>query len=88
MWFLIQLLIFVCSLGSIIFTVYVDRKSGGALRVVARTTLGSNSVIIAKMIGFLFIIALFGRIGWYPLAASVLISLSSLLWAWTAPKSS
>ena len=88
MWFLIQLLIFVCSLGSIIFTVYVDRKSGGALRVVARTTLGRNSVIIAKIIGFLFLIVLFGRLGWYPLAASVFLSMTSLLWAWTAPKSS
>ena len=87
MWFLIQLFIFLCSLGSFAFVVYTDSKSGGFVRAVARTTLGTSGAVV-KLIGYLVLCAIFSRLGWYPLAAAVLVSLSSLIWAWTGPTKS
>ena len=87
MWFLIQLLMFVGTLGSFVFVIYSDRKADGYVRAVARTTIGSTTTVVAKMIWFIVLIAIFGRLGWYPLAAAVGVSLTSLLWAWSSPKS-
>ena len=81
MWFLIQLLVLLGSVGSFGMLLYTDKKSSGFVRAVARTTIGSTSSIVAKVIGFAVLIVVFGRLGWYPLAAAVGVSLSSLLWA-------
>ena len=87
MWFLIQLLVLLCSVVSFGITIYADVKSSGFVRAVARATIGSKTAVVTKVVVVVLVAVVFGRLGWYPLALTCILSLSSLLWALSSPKS-
>lgn len=87
MWFLIQLLVLIFSVIGFAFTLWTDRKTNGLVRAAARASAGSSVKIVLKIAAAVVIIGVFVRLGWYPIAGSAFISLLSLMWAWTSPKS-
>ena len=87
MWMLIQLLVLVGSLSSFAFTLWMDNKTQGLVRAAARASAGTGVKIVLKIVVVVVIIGVFARLGWYPIAGSAFISLLSIIWAWSSPKS-